>query len=187
MDTRSKHKHYEVFQKLIDDPDKAIESIEKLFGAQLRIFLKSFLFNKDEWIGDVISDTLIAVWLKRKEVVQMSNPVAWMFNVARKRALYRFREEKIYAKISPEDWEHIIGDDEADSKFNANELNDLIQEIAKDELSTMEEQVFIASKVEGLSNKEIGARFGIASQTTKNTLSLGLNKVRRILKRILGK
>lgn len=185
MGKNDPHNDTKYFRLLLERPDEALVAIYTLHGARLENYVATFINNDREFINEVMTETFIVVWQKREEVAALDKPYFWMQSVARQQGLYILRKERKHNNIPLED-DHlaIIGGEQADRQFKAEEIERQIREILGT-LPRRQREVFMASKFEHLTIQEMMQKFSLSEQTIKNTLSIALKKIRSMLKKVL--
>ncbi|PRD57034.1 RNA polymerase sigma factor [Sphingobacterium gobiense] len=174
------------FRLLLVQPEKAIAAIHERYGSRLSKYVFVYCRQDDEFIKTVISETLVIVWQKRNEVAMYDKPYFWMQRVAEMQALYLLRKERKHNNVELEDkYLEMAGDDHADRKLRAKELEEMINE-ALNNLPPREQEIFRASRFDELSNQEVMQKFDLTEQTVKNTISRAKKKVISMLKQMLS-
>lgn len=172
----------EVFKLLIDDPDLGLRLIIGLHGPELVKQISRCIQNDDELVKDVYQLTLIAIWTDNKKIGELEDPFAWIMVIARNTALSTLRSERIRQKEPIEDHENLRSSEQADTALVYKETLDELLLHAK-QLTPREEEVFIASKVDGMNNKELEKVHNLKAQRVRNLLSSAQKKIRKLLKR----
>lgn len=127
---------------------------------------------------DVVHDLFTMLWHKKEELDIDSHLKAYLYKAVRNRVLDLFAKEKVridyqnYMRTNKEN------DDEDESHFQKKEL----EEIIESELSKLPEQmrkVFLLSRLEDKSYKEIAAELDIAEGTVKKQIYLALKRLKK--------
>lgn len=142
---------------------------EKLFNYAMAIFCHR------ETCEDIIQNVFIQLWEKRKDnnIIYLK---AYLYQAVKFQIIKTFRD----TKISSKDLVRLnILDTEpnASGKMEYIELESLIERLVAN-LSPRSRQIFIMSKFENKSIKEIAEELGLSIQTVKNQLTLATNKLR---------
>lgn len=174
------------FRLLLVQPEKAMAAIYDRYRRRLGKYVYVYCQQDEDFIQTVISETLTILWEKRNEVAVYDKPYFWMQRVAEIQALYLLRKEGKHNHVELEDkYLETAGDDYADRKLRAKELEEMINE-ALDNLPPREREIYRASMFDELSNQEVMQKFNVAEQTVKNTIVRAKKKVMRMLKHMLS-
>lgn len=172
----------EAFRILIDDPDLGLRLIMELHGPELVKQISRCIQNDDELVKDVYQLTLIGIWTDHKKIGELEDPFAWIMVIARNTALSTLRSERIRLKEPIEDHENLRSSEQADTDLVYKEtLDELLQHVKQ--LTPREEEIFIASKVDGMDNKELEKVHNLTPQHVRNLISSANRKIRKLLKR----
>ena len=145
---------------------------ESLFRYVIRI-----LPDEDD-VADIIQETFVTFWELRSRLENVKSIKAYLFVMARNLAFRRFRE-RLKQGMVVDKLVDFYGetDNSMDQAFHAKELSDLIDaEIEK--LPEKMREVFVLSRKEHLSYKEIAERLEISDQTVKKQISNSLKYLR---------
>ncbi|MFC0318668.1 MULTISPECIES: RNA polymerase sigma factor [Olivibacter] len=126
---------------------------------------------------DVVQEIFLSLW-KRKNEIQIDNLISWLYAAARKQALFHLRtnsNRKKYLLSLSEKLSEIS--DSLNEQLAESELAALIdREI--DKLPAKMREIFILSRKENLSYKEIAEKLGISDKTVKKQINNTLKKFR---------
>ncbi|MBD1434367.1 sigma-70 family RNA polymerase sigma factor [Sphingobacterium sp. DN00404] len=186
MGKSNPHNDTTCFRLLLVQPEKALAAIQARYSEALRIYVQVYFQQDTEFTNVVISETLIVVWQKKEIVARLDKPFFWMQRVAEKQALYLLRKERKHNNQAWEDeYLQMVGEEHADRKLRAKEIEGLINE-ALDTLPPREREIFRAARFDELSNQEVMQKFNLTEQTVKNTIYRATKKLRRMLKNVLS-
>jgi RNA polymerase sigma factor (sigma-70 family) len=172
----------EVFRILMDDPDRGLRLIMELHGPQLLKQIGRIIQHDDELVKDVFQLTLIAIWTDHKKIGELEDPFAWIMAIARNTALSTLRSERIRLKEPIEHHEDLRSSEQADTELVYKETLDELLFHAR-RLTPREEEIYIASKVDGMDNKELEKVHNLKAQRVRNLLSSAQRKIRMLLRR----
>lgn len=119
---------------------------------------------------DILQEVFISLW-KRHAVLQTENLQSWLYGAARRNALFHLRTAKTRNKYiaSLSDYLTEVSTN-LDDEIEVKELSALIdREI--DRLPHKMKEIFILSRKENLSHKEIADRLGISDKTVKKQIN----------------
>lgn len=176
---RHPYNDQELIALLKTDKKKAIEQLYERYWKSL--YLSAFSIIKDAAQSeDIVQDILLQLWLK-KDTTEVSSLKAYLFTAVRYRVLSYIRSagyRKVF--ISDDELERLAGKEEMKDSLNENDINDLL-EIGISELPERCREIFILSRKQYLSNKEIAAQMGISVKTVENQMTIALRLLRRNL------
>ncbi len=170
----------EPFKILLREPVRGMGLIMSQHGALLKNWLRKLLKNDDELIQDVISETFMEVWIARDEILKKDNPSLWMMGIAKNIALNKLKYNAKRKKASIKEIKNMPSSDMPHTDLHYREIKDIIIQKAE-ELTPREREILIASKIDGMDNKELEETFGLQPQRVRNLLSSALAKMRKML------
>jgi RNA polymerase sigma-70 factor (ECF subfamily) len=166
---------------LTQDDEQAFTEIYNRFYGLLFIHASRRL-NDDEEAKDVVQQLFESLWIKRSQVEADGNLSAYLYTAIRNRILDVFSHQKVENKYVDSlqnfmDQDHIL----TDYRVREKQMAALIeQEIAA--LPPKMREIFVLSRKENKSHKEIAAELGLSELTVKTQVKKAL----RILKSRLG-
>lgn len=181
----NENKDYIVDKATLDD---IVAGNESTFGKLVHeLYKKLFpftasLLRSEAEADDVLQEAFLKIWLHRSSLVGIENPSGWIFtvvaNTASNHLRSKIRRELTVKKFSSQavTTENIV--EEIDARFT----QFLIDE-AVNQLPEKRKLVFLLSKKEGLSRREIAARLNISENTVRNQLSEAIHSVHSHLQR----
>ena len=129
---------------------------------------------------DVVQDSLLKIWDKRKSLNTIENPEAWALRVVRNGCLDQIRRNRFTA----------FDDSEAVRMYVNNEDTMVYQDQVKwyqeaiDQLPEKQKEVFHLREVEQMNYREISKVMGITESDVKVNLHRARNSVRDIMKKV---
>ena len=165
----------EIIRNLKNGDTGAMEMLYKLHWKALYTSAYNILKDK-EACEDIIQELFIRIWNKRNELNITSSLQAYLSSAIRYEVYRRLRENKRYEPIVDEMASALTGDAIYDS-LEFKELETRISQ-AVDTLSPKCKNIYILSRNEQLSHKEIAGRLNISTKTVRNHLTHALHHVR---------
>ncbi|AOM75965.1 RNA polymerase sigma factor [Pedobacter steynii] len=171
--------------ELIDEVKRshtaAFEEIFKRYWEPLFLFAHKKLKDEDD-AKDVVQDVFINFWIRSSSIVITESLEKYLYSSVRYELLYKIsrslkKEEKIrhYIDVVMPDFTASLDPLQQKELFAAvDEQIDLLPDRLK--------QIYLLSKDENLSIKEIASMLNLSEQTVKNQLSTALKKLRVGLK-----
>ena len=166
---------------LTQDDEHAFTEIYNRFYGLLFIHASKRL-NDDEEAKDVVQQLFEALWIKRAQVQPDGNLSAYLYTAIRNRILDIFSHQAVENKYVDSlqnfiDQDHVL----TDFRIRENQMKALIeQEI--NELPPKMREIFLLSRKNHKSHKEIAEELGISELTVKTQVKRAL----KILKSRLG-
>lgn len=180
MPDKGKKEIIELLTKFKNGDDKAFKELFFMFHSDVFRFLYFFLHNREE-AEELLQDTFLNFWRSRENIDISVSPKNYLLKIARNLAINFIERERRKRKLEAHDnldFQSFVARDSGVEDF---EITDLILSIL-DELPERCKEVFILSRYNNLSIKEISGVLGISVQTVKNHLTKALKHFRKRLK-----
>lgn len=155
----------------------AFEIIYNRYSKDMFIFAMN-VFKKKEVCEDIIQNVFISFWTKREETT-ISNLKPYLFQAVKFQIFNHLRNQK----ISTEDLTRFNLVDlsmNISQKIEFNELELIIKEEV-DKLPNRCQQIFVLSRYQHKSNKEIALELDISIQAVKNQISKAIRAIKENL------
>ena len=165
----------EIIRGLQNGDGKAMEMLYRSHWKALYLSAYNILKDK-EACEDVIQELFIRIWNGRKELNITSSLRAYLSAATRYEVYRKIREAKRYEPILEEMVSNIAGYTEYDP-LEFKELQSQISTVI-DTLSPKCKNVYILSRNEQLSHKEIAGKLNISTKTVRNHLTHALHHLR---------
>ena len=164
----------ELLQSLKKGSFSAFEKLYNLYSGKLYNFMMRLSSGNQYMAEEVVQQTFIRLWEVREKVDPTENFVSYLCTIARN--LYQHQTvEYIYTEYllkSNPDRDHQT-EESTDLRF----LNDYIDSLAE-ELPPSRKKIFLLSKRQGYTNKEIAEKMGVSESTVATQLSLAVKFMR---------
>ena len=167
----------ELLEKLASDNILAFEEIYSRYSKNMFLYAMNIFKNK-EVCEDVLQNVFTDFWAKRREV-KITNLKSYLFQSVKFQIFNHIRNQK----ISNEDLSRLhIVDISANltQKIEFDELQKLINDLIT-RLPERCKLIFMLSRYEHKSNKEIASELGISIQAVKNQISKAIKQIRQNL------
>jgi len=165
----------EIIQSLKKGDGKAMEMLYKLHWKVLYISAYNVLKDK-EVCEDIVQELFIRVWNNREQININSSIRAYLSAATRYEIYRKIRDAKRFEPIVDEMVNMISGYTIQDA-LEYKELQTQISSVI-DTLSPKCKNVYILSRNEQLSHKEIAGKLNISTKTVRNHLTLALRHLR---------
>lgn len=163
---------------LINNDKGAIDLIYNTYNKRIYAFAFSYLKVKDDAL-DVVHEVFIKLWENRHRIEAGTKIEAFVFTITKNTVLSIFRKkasEKKYlehlTKVSVTDDYHT--QEQLDYNFLKETIDGLVEE-----LSPKRQEVFLRSRRDGLSNKEIAQQLNISEKTVEDHITKALAFLRK--------
>lgn len=168
---------YELVEELRKGDIEAFDQVFKKYGDRLFGFALSYLKSKVE-TEELIQDVFLKIWENRKNLKKESSLKSYLFTIAYHNMCQIFRKKQIHEKFLEE------GSTTTDSTINLEEQLEYkatLEQVDKliDKLPERQRTIFIKSRKEGKSTKEIAAEMNLAPGTVDNQISAALKFLRK--------
>jgi RNA polymerase sigma-70 factor (ECF subfamily) len=154
------------------------EAFEKfVHGLYKKLFpLTVSLIKSASEADDILQEVLLKIWLHRSSLTTLENPFGWickvMANTASNHLRSRIRRELNMHRFN----DQAAAAEEIEGEIDAKFTQSLIDE-AVSLLPPKRKLVFLLSKKEGLSRREIAERLNISEHTVRNQLAEAIHSV----------
>ncbi len=155
-----------VFEKLIRGEESALEELFDYYYPRLYNFSKSFLKFEDG-IDDILQEVFIKIWQNRKDISNPRTFSSYIFTITRNLLLNELRRLLNSQKTKDELLNSALAEEYY--QFEQTEFNELKEKVdeAINNLPMKQQEVFILSRKEGLSHKEIAEKLNISTKTVE--------------------
>ena len=164
----------ELLQSLKEGSFSAFEKLYNLYSGKLYNFMMRLSSGNQYMAEEVVQQTFIRLWEVREKVDPTENFVSYLCTISMN--MYQHQTvEYIYTEYllkSNPDRDHQT-EESTDLRF----LNDYIDSLAE-ELPPSRKKIFLLSKRQGYTNKEIAEKMGISESTVATQLSLAVKFMR---------
>ena len=165
----------EIIRNLKNGDEGAIGMLYKLHWKALYISAYNILKDK-EACEDIIQELFIRIWNGRNDLIITSSLKAYLAAATRYEVYRRLRENRRYEPIVDEIVNALSGHTNYDD-LEFKELQSQINSVV-DTLSPKCRNVYILSRNEQLSHKEIAGKLNISTKTVRNHLTHALHHLK---------
>jgi len=167
----------ELFEQVQQDREQAFEVLMHRYSSQLYDVVYKRL-GSDEETKDILQDIFIGVWKNRRQIQVTDSLYPYIYRAAKNAVIDQLiaRQKKVSYEDIPEGslYSTLSG---AEDKFNILELQQQFRTAINNMPATMR-QVFLLSRDEQLTAREIASRLNISEQTVRNNISMALQRLR---------
>jgi RNA polymerase sigma-70 factor, ECF subfamily len=163
--------------------DSDTEAFRILFEQYQPLLFRHVFFQTREADAahDIVQETFIRVWDHRRSLDPLLSFPAYILRISGNLVLDEYRRRKRREKLDPEIFPH--GKTEEDDPLKALEGTLLEEELAIviGRLPDRCRAVFLLSRIEGKSNREIALMLGISVRTVEHQINHALKAIRKRL------
>lgn len=170
-----------IITDLTSEKDSSLEELFNYYYPRLYNFSKSFL-KIEESIDDILQEVFIKVWQNRKNIKSKDTFNAYIFTITRNLLLNELRSRLNNQKTRVEIQKLSVAEEY--ESFEQTEYEDLKEKIEKviDELPSRQKEIFMLSRTEGLSHKEIAEKLQITTKTVEYHITQSTAFIKQKLK-----
>ena len=168
----------ELLQSLKEGSFSAFEKLYNLYSGKLYNFMMRLSSGNQYMAEEVVQQTFIRLWEVREKVDSSTDYGLWCRGKKRNLSMNMYQHQTVeyiyteYLLKSNPDRDHQT-EESTDLRF----LNDYIDSLAE-ELPPSRKKIFLLSKRQGYTNKEIAEKMGISESTVATQLSLAVKFMR---------
>lgn len=173
----------ELLSLLEIDDKSGLKRIYEQYWEQLYLSAYSILRDSDP-CKDIVQDVLLQLWIRRKDV-KIDSLKSYLFTAVRYKVLTYIKSannRKVF--IEPGELERLAGFDLMKDRLDEQDAEKLLEQgIAL--LPERCQQIFLLSRKEHLSNKEIANKLGISVKTVESQMTIALKRLRVVMGEVL--
>lgn len=159
------------------DPQlKAFEAMYRRLQPALFRYAK-FQLGDEEEADETVQDVFLAVWNKRDRLTFDDTLKAYLYRAVRNHAINRLKKSKL---DTTEIDDRVMGmphEDDSGAAYRQELLGQVFKQI--DTLPESCREIFLMSRMEGLSHKEIAEILELSPKTIENQVGIALKKIRK--------
>jgi RNA polymerase sigma-70 factor (ECF subfamily) len=155
----------------------AFEHIYNKYWSKLYLSAYNILRERQA-SEDITQEVLVNLWVKRTDV-QVASLNAYLYTAVRYQVFNILRSGKVKDNVF-NSLEALFSNNGGEEMLSEKEINRLLDQGVA-ELPEKCRQIFIMSRKEHLSTKEIAERLGLSPKTVENQLTIALNRLRKTL------
>lgn len=167
---------HDLFRRIAEGDEVAFEIIFHNYSPKLRPFIIGIV-KLEAVADDVLQTIFLKVWLNRQTLVYVHDPSAWLYRVTSNTALNELRKQAAeYKKLKQTIVEGGENPDDLLEQLSAKQLQEWIQEAVMT-LPDKRKEIYLLTREEGLSHRQIAHKLGISVSTVKNQVVLALKNI----------
>jgi RNA polymerase sigma-70 factor (ECF subfamily) len=172
-----------IITQLEKDNEAALEELFNYYYPRLYSFSRSFL-KIEEGIDDILQEVFVKIWQNRKKLNSAATFNSFIFTITRNLLLNELRSRLNNEKTKEEIRSLSLAKEY--SSLEQIEYRDLKEKVDNliSELPERQKEIFILSRTEGLSHKEIAEKLGIKTKTVEYHISHAVRHLKGKLSRL---
>lgn len=170
-----------IVTELAKDNEAPLEDLFNYYYPRLFNFSKSFL-KIEEGIDDILQEVFVKIWENRKSIKNTATFNSYIFTITRNLLLNELRSRLNKQNIKEEVGKLSIAPEY--SLMEQIEYQDLKEKVDNivNELPERQKEIFVLSRTEGLSHKEIAEKLKISTKTVEYHITLAARHLKDELK-----
>lgn len=158
-----------------------ISDLETLYKSRARLlrYYATSMIGSEEDSREIVDDVFLAVWNNRDRIDMSRNVEAYLKRSVRNRCINHLKKRRLQLVESGDDLIHDQQMPSADELIHIADLELFIYE-SIEQLPPKCREIFIMSRDQKLSHKEIAQNLGLSAKTVENQISIALNKLRKM-------
>ena len=173
----------ELVEKLLKGDLKAFDSLFTVYAQRLYGFANKFLHSGCD-AEELVQDVFVKVWENRTKLKIDASFKSYLFTIAYRGILNRMRSEKYHQAYLRE---AVFLSQETNDALESVEYASILEQVdlLLEQLPEKRRQIFIKSRMEGCSSKQIAEELHISVGTVDNNISAVLKLLRTNLQKEL--
>jgi RNA polymerase sigma-70 factor (ECF subfamily) len=171
----------EIIRRLKKDDKSAVDDLFGHYYPRLHHFSKSILKIDDE-IDDILQEVFVKIWLNRQKIGNAETFNAYIFTITKNEVLNLIRKnlrdqifrDRLFLLTVAVEYQ-------SENQLEFEEIKARIDQIVA-KLPEKRQQVFILSRTDGLSNKEISQQLCISEKTVEDHITHAIKQIKRSIK-----
>ena len=170
----------DIVKRLNEGDKKAYGMLFLMYADKLYKFSRSF-YADDRDAEEIVQEVFMKLWINRKGIKDPGTFNAYIFTIA-KNLIYNNLKRRVYSKkyYSYLKNAHSYHANLVEESFNFNELENAVRRVIEG-FPAKRKEIFLLSRNEGLSNKEIAQRLNLSLRTVETHIYLALKHIKKTL------
>jgi len=158
---------------LSEGDERSFSAVFDLYWEKLFTYVVRVLKDKDDSL-DIVQETFAALWLQREQLKSVKSLKAYLFSIAHYKAIHAIKNDIRHKRYLSSLGDYLdIAFESLEESYDANELAAFIEK----EIQNLPEKmrhVFVLSRKECLSHKEIAEKLSITENTVKKQVGYSI-------------
>jgi RNA polymerase sigma-70 factor, ECF subfamily len=174
----NKAKLEKILRQLFNDDKTALEELFNYFYPRLYNFSKAFL-KLEEGIDDILQEVFLKIWVNRRNINSADTFNSYIFTITRNLLLNELRSRLNEQKTRDKIFRLSVAEEFLLSEqIEYQEMKEKVDQMVAT-LPERQREVFLLSRKEGLSYKEIATKLDIAEKTVEYHISQAIGVIKK--------
>ena len=171
----------QIINRLKNEDKSAVDDLFSYYYPRLYHFSKSILKIEND-IDDILQEVFVKIWLNRQKIGNPETFNAYIFTITKNEVLNLIRSNLREHTFKDQLFQHAVAEEYQNSApLEYEEVKAGIDKIVA-VLPEKRQQVFILSRTEGLSNKEIAQQLNISEKTVEDHITHAIKQIKSSMK-----
>lgn len=168
-----------IVRKMVNGDKKAFDMVFLHYYKKIYFYCINHFYSKED-TEELVQEIFVKLWLNRSSIDLKKNFESYLFTIAKNHIINDLRK-KVNNKASIEAYHNRIKNSEnlVEQEILYNELESQVYNAIKS-LPEKRQEIFILSKIEGLTYKEIAAKLNISVKTVETHMKLALDYFKKV-------
>lgn len=171
----------DIIRRLKKDDKSAVDELFSYYYPRLYHFSKSIL-KIETGIDDILQEVFVKIWLNRNKISNIETFNAYIFTITKNEVLNLIRSNLRDQTFKEEFFLRSVAEEyQTQNQVEFDEIKSGIDRIVAS-LPEKRQQVFVLSRTEGLSNKEIAQQLNISEKTVEDHITHAIKHIKTSIK-----
>lgn len=167
----------ELIRRLKKDDKSAVDELFSYYYPRLYHFSKSVLKIETE-IDDILQEVFVKIWLNRQKINNVETFNSYIFTITKNEILNLIRSKLRDQTFKNELFLRSVAEEyQTSNQVEFDEIENKIDQTVAC-LPEKRQQVFVLSRMEGLSNKEIAQKLNISEKTVEDHITHAIKYIK---------
>lgn len=166
--------------------ERLLTEFIEAYSDILAVKIRYYLGEREELVEEALGDVFVTMWQERPNLAQVENPVAWLINICRNRAVSVHRQEDRHARGKAWLLDGFTPEEDGTAFVDRLEYAEQLALIERcvEALPPQQRKVYVMRKFDGLTTKSVANVLGIAEATVKRHQQLAYGRMRGLIAQI---
>lgn len=175
---------HDYIKSFIEGNSRAFEFLFMKYQPGLVRFLAGLIHDQDI-ARDIASDLFVSLWNHRSCLQGVNSFSSYLYKMARNAVANYYEHLSVTNKYTLSELLKQDIDCSTEEGIFFTDLMDVIEDSLQS-IPDRRRQVFVMSRIQGMSNDEISARLGISKKTVENHITMVLSQLRKVMKYLVS-
>ena len=171
----------DIILRLKNEDKSALDELFGYYYPRLYHFSKSILKIEND-IDDILQEVFVKLWLNRQKIGNPETFNSYIFTITKNEVLNLIRNNVRDQSFKDKLFLQAVGEEyQQQSELEFDEIKAGIERIVTN-LPEKRQQVFVLSRTEGLSNREIALQLNISEKTVEDHITHAIKQIKNSMK-----